>query len=366
MPPTGGETDFADLAAAYEALPTDLQERWSQLASVNAYSGAVHPLVHRHPISGRKVLFLHLGQTGALVSRNGTRRQLTQTVPLTSMAAGVKVPQGVRALSAEEVIDVFRQYEALLSRTETWLRYRYEEPRHDEAQRESNFGHLCTWRVREDGGRSARQVWRADRGPEAAETIAAWMEAPSRADARAVCTHLAAAAAFHHPHGKRAWTCPFHPDLVDPVHIALLLSQLQLREPPEVLQEVEELLRTRAGELPPEGLVGAASAFVRYGLHGTFVDDPNHESGVGFRRNIIDVNEFQIAQALLAGQPELLSQEVESRHLFTMCMQFGHEETASEMLRQGVPGCKVEAFHLGPYALQPKFIGEPLELLLGI
>ena len=109
-----------------------------------------------------------------------------------------------------------------------------------------------------------------------------------------------------------------------------------------------------------------ASAFVRYGLHGTFVDDPNHESGVGFRRNIIDVNEFQIAQALLAGQPELLSQEVESRHLFTMCMQFGHEETASEMLRQGVRGCKVEAFHLGPYALQPKFIGEPLELLLGI
>ena len=80
----------------------------------------------------------------------------------------------------------------------------------------------------------------------------------------------------------------------------------------------------------------------------------------------IDVNEFQIAQALLAGHTELLSQEVESRHLFTMCMQFGHEETASEMLRQGVPGCKVEAFHLGPYALQPKFIGEPLELLLGI
>ena len=73
---------------------------------------------------------------------------------------------------------------------------------------------------------------------------------------------------------------------------------------------------------------------MRYGLGGTFAD----ESGVGFRRNIIGVNEFQIAQALLAGHTELLSQEVESRHLFTMCMQFGHEETASEMLRQGVPG----------------------------
>ena len=95
-----------------------------------------------------------------------------------------------------------------------------------------------------------------------------------------------------------------------------------------------------------------ASAFVRYGLHGTFVDDPNHESGVGFGET------YRCT--------ELLRQEVESRHLFPMCMQVGHEETASEMLRQGVPGCKVEAFHLGPYALQPKFIGEPLELLLGI
>ncbi|CAE7407275.1 unnamed protein product [Symbiodinium sp. CCMP2592] len=106
------------------------------------------------------------------------------------------------------------------------------------------------------------------------------------------------------------------------------------------------------------------SAFVRYGLDGTFVDDPHHESGVGFRRSIIDVNEFQIAKALLAEHTELLSQEVDSRHLFTMCMQFGHEETAAEMLRQGVPGCKVEAFHLGPYALQPKFIGEPLAVSL--
>ena len=32
----------------------DVQERWSRMASVNAYSGAVHPLVHRHPISGKK------------------------------------------------------------------------------------------------------------------------------------------------------------------------------------------------------------------------------------------------------------------------------------------------------------------------
>lgn len=49
------------------------------------------------------------------------------------------------------------------------------------------------------------------------------------------------------------------------VHVALLLSQLQLREPPEMLQEVAELLRTRASELPAEGLVGAVVALSQLG-----------------------------------------------------------------------------------------------------
>ena len=49
-------TELADLSKAYELLPAALQQRWSRMASVNAYSGAVHPLVHRHPISGKKAL----------------------------------------------------------------------------------------------------------------------------------------------------------------------------------------------------------------------------------------------------------------------------------------------------------------------
>jgi len=67
MPRHGGGTQFADLAAAYAALPTKLQQKWLQLVSVNAYSGATHPLVHRHPVTGRMVLFLHLAQTGAVI-----------------------------------------------------------------------------------------------------------------------------------------------------------------------------------------------------------------------------------------------------------------------------------------------------------
>jgi len=68
MPPAGGGgTEIADLAGAYASLPSALREQWSRLASVNAYSGAVHPLVHRHPVSGRPTLFLHLAQTGAVI-----------------------------------------------------------------------------------------------------------------------------------------------------------------------------------------------------------------------------------------------------------------------------------------------------------
>lgn len=67
MPASGGGTDFADLSAAYDALPRRLQDEWSRLATVNAYSGAVHPLVHAHPRTGRKSLFMHLGMVGAIV-----------------------------------------------------------------------------------------------------------------------------------------------------------------------------------------------------------------------------------------------------------------------------------------------------------
>ena len=68
MPSTGGGgTSFADLAAAYDALPPRVQDAWSHLATVNAYSGAVHPLVIRHPRTGRRQLFIHLGMVGAVL-----------------------------------------------------------------------------------------------------------------------------------------------------------------------------------------------------------------------------------------------------------------------------------------------------------
>ena len=81
MPSTGGGgTSFADLAAAYDALPPRVQDAWSRLATVNAYSGAVHPLVTRHPRTGRRQLFIHLGMVGAVL-RWPARSRNAHTLP---------------------------------------------------------------------------------------------------------------------------------------------------------------------------------------------------------------------------------------------------------------------------------------------
>jgi len=78
LPPTGGNTEFADMAAAYAALPRETRERIDDLQVVHswrrmrekfshrplteeeerAFPDVVHPLVQRHPVSGQKSLYL--------------------------------------------------------------------------------------------------------------------------------------------------------------------------------------------------------------------------------------------------------------------------------------------------------------------
>jgi len=67
VPEAGGDTLFAHQGAAYDAMPHDKQEFWSRLVSVNATSGVLHPMVHAHPISGRRSVYLHLGMTGGVL-----------------------------------------------------------------------------------------------------------------------------------------------------------------------------------------------------------------------------------------------------------------------------------------------------------
>ena len=77
----------------------------------------------------------------------------------------------------------------------------------------------------------------------------------------------------------------------------------------------------------------AAPEFLRYDRNG----------------EIVDVDEFNVAKAIFAGDMQALSQEVESQHLFELCLAFGHQSTAA-LLTQRVPGCRLEAWHLGPFA----------------
>ncbi len=78
VPPTGGDTEFADMRAAYDALPRDLQEQCAGLVAEHwlwhsrmlagypepteaerlAKPPAQHELVQTHPGSGRKTLYI--------------------------------------------------------------------------------------------------------------------------------------------------------------------------------------------------------------------------------------------------------------------------------------------------------------------
>ena len=92
----GGGTEFAHQGAAFDALTEDVQKFWSRLSSVNSNSGVVHPLVHEHPTSGRKSIWLHLGMTGAVIEKLSDQ-------------------EGFRLLEADELKELCHQYNDILN-----------------------------------------------------------------------------------------------------------------------------------------------------------------------------------------------------------------------------------------------------------
>jgi len=131
MPTNGGAgTQFADVAAAYQALPEHSKQEWRHLASVNAYSGAVHPLVHMHPVSQQPVLFIHLAMTGSVIRwSKGLRNSSSSSAFAVDLEAmepriGPRLDGTHTALKEDEVRKLFGQIDELLTKHSTTYTYR--------------------------------------------------------------------------------------------------------------------------------------------------------------------------------------------------------------------------------------------------
>ncbi len=92
----GGGTEFCLLNYPYLLLSDSEKERWSRLISVNCNSGVLHPLIHLHPISGQKCLWLHLGMTGAILEYNKNHKNF-------------------RLLNHTELVNIMNRYNNLLN-----------------------------------------------------------------------------------------------------------------------------------------------------------------------------------------------------------------------------------------------------------
>ena len=94
------------------------------MATVNAYSGAVHPLIVRHPRSGRLSLCIHLGMVGAVIrwprvsaagSTCGSLPQRFRQLEAMDPLAGPTRRCGHQLLTESETRTLLRTIDVLLS-----------------------------------------------------------------------------------------------------------------------------------------------------------------------------------------------------------------------------------------------------------
>ncbi|EHK59914.1 TauD/TfdA dioxygenase family protein, partial [Halomonas sp. GFAJ-1] len=123
-PEQGGGTHFAHQGAAFDALPEEKQAFWERLVSVNSASGVSHPVVHTHPISGRKSVWLHLGMTGAVIERFPEK-----DLPIDELQQAPASTDQLRLLNEDEMKQLFNDYNDLLNASfekHYGIRYHYD------------------------------------------------------------------------------------------------------------------------------------------------------------------------------------------------------------------------------------------------
>lgn len=109
-----GQTAFAHLGKAFDALPEDQKIHLERCASANSNGGVVHPMVHTHKISGRKSLYLHTGMTGCIMER------------VADAEPGKKL-SGIKAWNRKEMDKFFREFTELLDRPDISYSHNWQE-----------------------------------------------------------------------------------------------------------------------------------------------------------------------------------------------------------------------------------------------
>lgn len=123
-PEHGGGTHFAHQGAAFDALPREKQTFWQRLVSVNSASCVTHPVVHTHPISGRKSVWLHLGMTGAVLERLPE-----YGLSIEELQKELATADNLRLLTPDEMKELFNDYNDLLNESFEkgyGIRYQYD------------------------------------------------------------------------------------------------------------------------------------------------------------------------------------------------------------------------------------------------